>query len=72
MHVHDNKLNMDLHLMPYFGVVDWKEYANALKDINYCGTFSLETIPSKKLPDDIFEEMCKVLARIAKEITADI
>jgi len=68
LHVHDNMLNKDLHLFPYFGVTDWRDFASALKDIQFGGCFSLETIPSKKLPDDIFEDMCKLLVRISKEI----
>lgn len=69
LHVHDNKCNEDLHLMPYFGVIDWKAFAAALKEISFEGSFSLETMPSKKLPDPIFEEMSKLLLKIAKEIT---
>lgn len=68
MHVHDNQWCMDLHMMPYFGCIDWEDFAKSLKDIKFDGCFSLETIPSKKLPDDIFESMCKDLAKIAQNI----
>ncbi len=72
LHVHDNKLNSDLHMMPYFGIIDWSEFALALKDINFDGCFSLETIPPRKLSNDIFEDMCKLLLKIAKEIVSCI
>lgn len=72
MHVHDNWGSLDLHLMPYFGVIDWKDFANALKDISFDGSFSLETMPPATLPDDPFEDMCRLYAKTAKAITADI
>ena len=67
-HIHDNKCGVDLHLIPYFGIIDWDRFATALKDINYKGAFTLETIPSRNLPDPIFEEMCISLAKTAKYI----
>ncbi len=72
LHVHDNRCNIDLHMMPYFGVIDWNEFALALKEIDFKGVFSLETEPSHKLPTSIFKDMCITLAKIAKEIIKDI
>ena len=72
LHVHDNKFGSDLHLMPYFGIIDWREFALALKDIQFDGSFSLETMPSAKLPNDIFDDMGKQLARIAQNILLDV
>ena len=68
LHVHDNKQNKDLHLMPYYGVINWKEFVEALKDINFEGVFSLETKPAAGLSDEFFDEMGKLLYRIAEEI----
>lgn len=68
LHVHDNKHSFDLHLAPYFGIIDWEDFAAALKEINFKGVFSLETLPSKKLPDDIFESMGKSFFNIADNI----
>lgn len=68
LHVHDNKYGKDLHLMPYFGIIDWNDFARALKEIKFDGSFSLETIPPGALPDKIFEDMCKSLFDIANEI----
>lgn len=68
-HIHDTIYEKDIHLFPYDGVIDWVDFAKALKEINFKGVFSLETQPSWKLPEDIFEEMCKLLVKIAKDVT---
>lgn len=68
-HIHDNRRGEgDLHLFPYMGHLDWKGFAKAVKEINFTGVFSLETVPSDKLSDKLFEDMSIILANIAKEI----
>ena len=42
LHLHDNYGVSDNHLVPGFGLTDWKEVALALKDVQYNGTFNLE------------------------------
>ncbi len=42
LHIHDNFAKIDAHGLPYTGTVDWKDFANALKEINYEGALSLE------------------------------
>ena len=68
LHVHDNKYGKDLHLMPYFGTIDWKSFARSLKDIGYNGVFSLETSAPNTLPDFLFEKSSILLYEIANEI----
>lgn len=72
LHIHDNKCGQDLHLMPYFGNIDWKKFAEALRDIDYSGSFTLETMPPRKLPTPIFEQLCISLASTAKLISDKI
>lgn len=72
LHVHDNTFRIDLHMLPYFGKTDWSSFASALGDIGFNGCLSLETLPPKALPDDIFEDACKLLVRITKNIVKDI
>lgn len=72
LHVHDNRYGLDLHLMPYLGVIDWKKFADALRDIGFNGAFSLETEPPSKLSDELFDEMGRVLAKIAGSIADGI
>lgn len=68
LHVHDSMPGEDLHLMPYYGEICWIEFAKALRDINYSGCFSLETMPPATLPDEMFENACKKLYKVSKEI----
>ena len=71
LHVHDNVISRDLHLLPYFGTLDWKAFAKALKEINFNGSFSIETTPPERLPDDIFEDITRALVKIMKYILSD-
>lgn len=68
LHIHDNKYGKDLHLMPYFGTIDWKAFALSLKDIGYSGVFSLETAAPSQMPDLLFEKSSMLLYEIANEI----
>lgn len=67
-HVHDSIPDRDLHLLPYFGKIDWNDFSVALKEINYTGGLCLETAPPHNLPDDIYEELCITLAKIVNNI----
>ncbi len=69
LHVHDNKYNRDMHLMPYFGTIDWEGFVKGLRDIKYQGVFSLETNPPTELPGELFEQQSAVLNGIAKQLT---
>ena len=72
LHVHDNRCRFDLHLMPYYGVTEWEGFKQALKDIGFSGTLSFETLPPDKLPEAVFEEHCKMYAKLAREMAKDI
>lgn len=67
-HIHDSFPDRDLHLLPSFGTIDWNDFSNALKDINYTGALCLETAPPRNLPNDIYEEMCVILAKIVNNV----
>lgn len=43
-HVHDNYLNADLHLIPFFGSVDWRTCMNALKKGGLAEVLSFELV----------------------------
>lgn len=68
LHVHDNDGWSDLHQIPYFGVIDWADFGQALKEIGFDGSFSFEAAPPAKLPTEVYEEMCRMLVRVGKEI----
>lgn len=67
-HIHDSFPDRDLHLLPYFGTIDWSDFSKALKEINYTGALCLETAPPHRLPDDIYEDLCINLAKIMQTI----
>ncbi len=51
LHIHDNDGKRDLHFLPYHGVTNWKHFTDALKEIGYGGTMSLETTLKIRMPD---------------------
>ncbi len=72
LHVHDSKWRIDCHFFPYFGRIDWDSFAKALKDVNYKGAFSLEAMPPKALPDELFDMTGTMLCRLAKNVCKDL
>ncbi len=50
-HVDDNIGQTDLHTIPFFGTVDWKDAVTALKDIGYAGDFNFELAVCKRMPE---------------------
>jgi len=71
LHVHDNVISRDIHLLPYFGTIDWKAFAKALREINFDGSFSIETTPPTVLPTPLFEEATTLLVHIIKDIISE-
>lgn len=67
-HIHDNMFERDLHLMPYFGIIDWKDFSKSLRDINFDGVFSLEVKIPNELPTEVYEEMHISLVKTARHI----
>lgn len=51
LHVHDNNGHADLHWLPYTGVIDWDDFSDALAEIGYEGSLSLETSVPGNIPD---------------------
>ena len=51
LHVHDNKKVKDDHYPPFMGLIDWKEFALTLKEIDYQGVLSMELVPYRALPN---------------------
>ncbi len=51
MHVHDNDGKADYHWLPYTGVIDWDDFSDALAQIGFEGTVSLETQVSDALAE---------------------
>lgn len=70
-HIHDNMGDVDSHLYPWKGVIDWRDFADAIGDIGYDGALSLETAPPKEYDDAEFRlagaELCKLLKGIIEK-----
>ncbi len=43
LHIHDNNGITDLHLAPFTGTINWRDFYNSLKKIGYTGDLSFET-----------------------------
>lgn len=71
LHVHDNDLKKDLHLIPFTKDIDFVAVAKALKNINYSGYITLESIfagNESSTEQDIKEYLAKAQAA-AKRIS---
>ena len=69
MHVHDNRGKEDEHLLPlHNGVIDWAAFSKAIKESDYNGVFSLEKLPGRNLPEDIFIEFLALFAKTCKYV----
>jgi len=72
LHVHDTIPGKDIHIMPYFGKINWEEFLTALKEIGFKGVFNLETPSSKNIDTPVFEIISKALAVLAKEMSKEL
>ncbi len=68
VHIHDNhgKGSIDEHLVPYQGTINWGRFYGALKEIDYSGAFTYETMYR---PDEqkVFNDMFKSFSRMQRE-----
>ena len=72
LHIHDNNGTHDQHRLPYFGVIDWQDFAKALHEIGFDGTFNYELSDAKNLPDRYHEEiMLKLYSEVARELMGE-
>ncbi len=63
LHVHDNEGIEDQHILPFSrGNIDWQDFMDGLKEINYEGLFNYE-IPgdSKNCPIEVLHEKTKLV-----------
>ena len=63
LHVHDNDGGEDQHILPFSrGNIDWQDFMDGLREINYKGLFNYE-IPgdSKNCPREVLHEKTKLV-----------
>lgn len=72
LHVHDNDGRRDCHWLPYAGVIDWDDFSDALTEIGFDGSMSLETYVPHSVPngpereaeeDRLFRDACRIAKR---------
>ena len=69
LHIHDNMGENDEHLYPGYGIIDWDEFALALREVGFNKVISLETCPRDgKFPKEEWTERDRELSEIAKRI----
>ena len=70
-HIHDNDGKSDRHWIPCTGVIDWKDFYKAVKEIGFDGVLSLETNCNAFLPGASYDAKIKALKVIIEDITAE-
>ena len=73
IHLHDNDLHRDSHLLQFTSKIDYKPIIDALKEINYGGDITLEAdafLP--KLPKEAVPEGLKLMAKIADRFRREL
>ena len=69
LHIHDNNGLSDLHLSPYTGMVNWKEFYSSLKNIGYTGDLSFETfkqVCTQRCDNELVLPSLKLICDIGK------
>ena len=63
LHVHDNAGITDQHLSPFMGNVNWEDFIQGMRDIDYEGDFSFETFRVLKVfPHELARTCIKLIA----------
>lgn len=71
LHMHDNiGTDLDLHLLPYDGVIHWDATFEALVDYGYDGDFMLELTPGflKRMPAEVSAEAFQMAHAIGRHM----
>lgn len=68
IHLHDNDKSRDQHYLPGDGTIDWNDTINKLKEANYNGPITLETVYSEKYQDISITEFYNKCMQIANDI----
>ena len=55
LHLHDNNGRQDQHLPPFEGTLDWNGFVAALREVNFSGVVSLETLAPAALARKLAE-----------------
>ena len=73
LHIQDNDLTDDRHLLPYLGELEWKPVTDALREIGYRGSLNFEALKwMKKFPTELFPAALRLLAETARLMAAEV
>lgn len=68
LHVHDNDGKNDMHAVPCTGIIDWKAFVAALREIGYDGVFSFENGFANFIPNASNDVRLKAFRVIVDDI----
>ena len=71
LHVHDNDLKRDQHLMPYQGDANFKEIIQALRDIRFDGILDVE-VDLGRFPNELFPPAAKMMCAVGNYLKNQI
>lgn len=71
LHIHDNTSALDAHMIPFTQdpneCVDWENFLEALRDIDYKGAISFETFRGlKTFPKEMYREALQLISAVGR------
>lgn len=73
LHVHDNMGVTDQHLAPYMGNINWEDFIQSMREIDYQGSFSFETFRVLQVfPQELAPSCIKLIADIGRYLVKRI
>lgn len=72
LHVHDNDLFGDLHIMPYAGNINWDTVCQKFKDINYRGDFTFEVSVPNNFPVNLLQSYADYMYNVGKHLVSKL
>lgn len=73
LHIHDNNLLDDDHLLPYSGKIDWDAFMAALLEIDYRGEFTLEALSwFRNVPEDFLFDAVEYAQKVGRYLISKV
>lgn len=73
LHVHDNDHNSDMHTIPFSQKINWPQFMDLLREINYSGDITLEADNFlNKMPEELIMNASKMMLETAKYIAEKV
>ena len=75
LHIHDNDLKNDRHVIPFSGKVDWYQVAKALGEIDYTGDWVYECLMNRcvnKLTPSMYPVVLDYMVKIGRHLIDEV